>query len=87
MSEFKQVGAVHRQLELMGLTEDEDLKVLPWGEGEEGQLPLLVTPGFTQVRVPDEDAWLQAGAQMESDVLRPAVAEVHGETGTNIDER
>lgn len=57
------------------------LKVLPRGEGEEGQLPLLVSPRRTQVRVPEEHARLDARVQVEGNVLRPAVAEVHRETG------
>lgn len=80
--ELKQVGPVDRQLELVGLAEEEDLaggrrkalrfphappptsgthwsaylKVLPRGEGEEGQLALLLTPGAGQVGVPEEHA-------------------------------
>lgn len=102
MSELKQVGSVHRQLELMGLAQDEDLrgdgwtrhththrctaahspdrrlylKVVPRGEGEEGQLPLLLTPGPAQVRVPDEQPRLDAGVQVEGHVLCPAAAQV-----------
>lgn len=109
VSELEQVGSVHRQLELMGLTQDEDLrggggtetlrsrrasatrigaylKVLPRGEGEEGQLPLLLTPGPAQVRVPDEHARLDAGVQVEGDVLRPAAAQVHCKTEQNSSE-
>lgn len=57
------------------------LKVLPRREGEEGQLALLLSPGLTQVRVPDERARLHARVQVERDVLRPAAAEVHCKTG------
>lgn len=83
MPELKQVASVHCQLELMGLTQEEDLaeptetgalrsrrarhlehpqpgsaylKVPPRGEGEEGQLPLLLPPAAAQVGVPDEQA-------------------------------
>lgn len=56
------------------------LKVLPRGEGEEGQLALLLAPGPTQVRVPDEHAWLDAGVEVEGHVLRPAAAQVHCKT-------
>lgn len=107
--ELKQVGSVHRQLELMRLTQDEDLagdehvtlpvcptasttrvgaylKVLPRGEGEEGQLPLLLTPRPTQVRVPDEHPRLDAGVQVEGDVFCLAAAQVHCEAGQNSSE-
>lgn len=63
------------------------LEVLPRREGEEGQLSLLLTPGLAQVRVPDEHARLHAGVQVQGDVLRPAVAEVHREAGRRTDTR
>ena len=56
------------------------LKVLPRGEGKEGQLPLLVPPRLAQVRVPDEHSRLDARVQVEGDVLCPAVAKIHCET-------
>lgn len=64
----------------MRLTEEEDLKVFAWREGKEWQLPLLLTPGSIQVRVPDEDAGLHPRVQVESDVLIFAIAEVDRET-------
>lgn len=60
------------------------LKVFSWWERKEGQLPLFLTPGLTQVRVPNENTGLHPRVQMESDVLCLAVAEVYSKTGTNI---
>lgn len=59
------------------------LKVLPRGEGEEGQLPLLLTPGTTQVRVPDEHPRLDAGVQVEGHVFCLTAAQVHCKAGQN----
>ncbi|KAG7277340.1 hypothetical protein CRUP_005874 [Coryphaenoides rupestris] len=72
MPELQQVAAVDRQLELEGGAAY--LKVLPRGEGEVGQLPLLVSPRRAQ-RSPCKELHVTLGVPSKWALKRSATSE------------
>lgn len=79
VSELKQMSPIHGQFELMVLTEDKNFKVFPSWERKERQLPFLITPELTQVRVPYKHCRLNARVQMESNVSGLTVSQIDSE--------